>query len=130
MSEIPRELNWVKELAACTVAPIFNQLYIKAQEDVQTANDIHSVGPFRRSFDVRVNEAGDAFTLFEVGNNATLVRFHLRPNHILAVKDGVELKITCTLNNEGRCMLQLNGAGQYELWQVRKQLCERLFFNL
>ena len=38
MSNAPRELDWVKERAACTVAQIFSQLHQGVENDVKSVN--------------------------------------------------------------------------------------------
>jgi len=126
MNGIPRELDWVKERAACTLAKVFRELHRGVAEDVKTANSIFSYG---NSFQVVVADE-KAFTVRRGEIIKPVVTFMLEDKRILISSDisNEELDFTVGLSDEGRCQLRQNGQ-EYEQWQVRKMALEGLFFT-
>ena len=130
MNGIPRELDWVKELAACSIVKVFNELRMGVEEDVKAANLVRRRSP-RTEFRLIPNNANDAFTVLHDGGPGPQVNFYLESNQIKIddLASNQTFLVTLTLNNEGRCKLRINGE-EFEQWQVRRMALERLFFGL
>jgi hypothetical protein len=133
MTDVPRDLNWVKELSECSVKAIFSTLHQGAEGDVKEANTSkkarfpgYPIDPFA----ISSNEQGNYFVVHEQGNTATLVRFSLGPDRIVISAYGKEYVVRPSLNNKGECKLRINGEEEeLEEWQVRRRVLERLFFE-
>jgi|SRR5271163_5068120 len=126
MNGIPRELDWVKERAACTSEKVLSQLHRSVEEDVKTANSIFPREPLLQ---VVVTDE-QAFTVRRGETLKPVVAFMLEGGCIVVTSSlsREEWRFTVGLNNEGRCQLRQNGE-EYEQWQVRKMALEGLFFG-
>lgn len=126
MNGIPRELDWVKERAACTLAKVFRELHYGVAEDVKTANSLSL--PNGNSFQVVIADE-KAFTVRHGEAIKPVVTFMLEDKRIVISSDvsNEELRFTVGLNDEGRCQLRQNGH-EFEQWQVRRMALEGLFF--
>jgi hypothetical protein len=130
MNGIPRELDWVKELAACSTVQVFNELRLGVDADVEAANLVRRQSP-GTEFRLIHNNANDAFTVLHNGGPGPQVKFYLESNQI-RIEDEASHQMflaTLTLNNEGRCKLRINDE-ELEQWQVRRMVLEKLFFGL
>jgi len=127
MNGIPRELNWVKERAACTLAHVFSQLHHGIEEDIKSVNLIHQLPP-ETVFEMTFLGAGNAFVVKRRASVRPYVRFSLAQDYIETSDDTSEKsEYRITLSNEGRCKLTLHGE-ELEQWQVRRMALEKLFF--
>ena len=66
--------------------------------------------------------------------NAKTVAFYLFDNRIDVVKveqdsRNTMFKVTLELNNEGDCVFQMDGAGEFLRWQVVRKALQGLFFG-
>jgi hypothetical protein len=125
MNGIPRELDWVKARAACSLAQVFKELQLGVEDDVRTANVIRKLTADNEFGTKPINQG---FVAYRIGLTKN-VRFFLETDRIEVHNDLTNEKhsLSLTLNEEGRCKLLSNGA-EYEQWQVRKIALEGLFF--
>jgi len=130
MGEIPRELDWVKKRAACSLKQVFSELHRGVMEDVKDANEVLSTSPRRTPFEVIVSRDGEDFTVQRGESIRPTVSFVILGEHIAISSSATNEKweFTVGLNNEGRCLLRENG-DEFEQWQVRKMALEGLFFG-
>lgn len=128
MEEVPRELDWVKERAACTVDKMFTLLHQSVEEDAKSVNQIQKL-PEHAAFEVVLNREGDAFTVKRAEATRPFVRFAKEGDRITVSSDTGTPKLVFRigLSDEGRCKLTENGT-EREQWQVRKTCLEGLFF--
>jgi hypothetical protein len=126
MNGIPRELDWVKERAACSLAKVFSDIHRGVEEDVKSAN---SIFPHGNPLEVIVADK-NAFTVKRGASITPVVMFILESGCIVvsATLSNEEWRFTVGLNNEGRCQLRWESQ-EFEQWQVRKMALEGLFFN-
>jgi len=127
MNGIPRELDWVKERAACTLAKVFAELHAGVTEDVRAANAT-ATSPNQSDFQIVMSDER-AFTVRRGDILKPVVTFMLETASIVVNASGSneEWRYAVGLNNEGRCQLRRDGE-EYEQWQVRKLALEGLFF--
>jgi len=126
MNGIPRELDWVRQRAGCTLAKVFSELHSGVEEDVKTANATVLGGD---AFQVIVSDQ-EAFIVRRGEAIKPVVRFMLEGKRIVISSDisNEESAFSVGLSDEGRCQLRQNG-NEYEQWQVRKMALEGLFFT-
>ena len=136
----PESINWVKVRAeSCSLTHLLAQLEIGAKADVDTINELNRqrvVSPGMRSkvFSViSTHTSRFAVTLDEDQrfNKIPSVEFSIVDKTILISIQGDQANITFTaaprLNNEGRCVLVVDGS-ELELWQLRQMALASLFF--
>ena len=60
------------------------------------------------------------------------VAFNIEHEYILVTgfKHNDPLRLTLTLDDDGDCLFQINGEGQYKRWQVIRRALKPLFFRL
>lgn len=128
MSNAPRELDWVKERAACTVAQIFSQLHQGVENDVKSVNLARELSP-PAEFAVIVGADGKSFTVKRSDAIRPFVKWSLEDDHIRVSDDygQTTAQLRITFSNEGRCKLTEHGV-ELEQWQVRRSALEGLFF--
>jgi hypothetical protein len=128
MSSVPRELDWVKERAACTVAQIFSQLHQGVEDDVKSANLARQLLP-AVAFAIIVSADGGSFTVKRSDAIRPFVKWSLEDDHIRVSDDygQTTAQLRITFSNEGRCKLTEHGE-ELEQWQVRRSALEGLFF--
>jgi hypothetical protein len=131
MSRVLVNFNWVQAHAACSIAQVFSELYLGAEEDVKTRNLIPNTGGYPApAFRVQSNSDGDFFAVFENGNNAAMVKFQRGQGRIIITIQERQVVVTLGLNNDGECKLKINGdAKELEQWQVRRMVLEGLLFS-
>lgn len=138
MDDIPQELDWVKVRAACSLVKVFKELHTGAIQDVEQMNLEHKSNALKPSFGTTDGSAGTVFMVFQEGTphpgfseaQSRTGRFSLRDDRIeiRGVSCSVEMTITLTINDKGRCKLRVGGQ-DLEQWQVRKMALEDLFFG-
>jgi len=131
MEGIPRELDWVKARAACSLEQVFSELYHGVVQDVKDANVVLPPSPRNAPFEVLVSREGEDFTVQRSESLKCIVSFVLLDEHIAvsSTATGEKWQFTVGLNDEGRCLLRENGQ-EFEQWQVRRKALEGLFFQL
>lgn len=128
MASKATNLNWIKARADCSVAQVFKQLELGARNDVEEANEQRKPGD-HHVFSVSA-EPG-RFSVVRASRSArpVSVDFSLEGEEIVArVGNEIKLTATITLNNEGRCMLVVDGE-ELEQWNIRRMALEDLFFG-
>ncbi len=127
--EIPRELNWVKERAACTAERIFFQIVDGIKKDIAERNIINSKAAFLSD----LSGDGKTFVVGEGGNFARSERIRITAldGKIEMIDDFRKMVIDAEvfLNDEGRCKLRLSDGKELEQWQFRRMVLEDLFFG-
>jgi len=127
-TDIPSNFDWVKARADCSPAQVFKELEFGAKRDVDAANGQRKPGDLH-AFKMASDEG--CFSVIRESSIAlpVSVEFYLERDGI-KVTSGAEVNFvaTLTLNNEGRCMLRVNGE-ELENWHVRRMALEDLFFG-
>lgn len=129
MNDIPRELDWVKARAACSLAKVFSEPHDGVAEDVKAANS--ACTSLRRTpFELVPDRSSEAFTVRREETFKPTATFMLEADQIVIAssKTNEEFRFTVGLNDEGRCQLRMNSQ-KFEQWQVRKMALEGLFFE-
>jgi hypothetical protein len=128
MEKIPRELNWVKERAGCTIKQMFSLLHQAVEEDVKIINQTGKF-PEYYAFVAILSQDGESFSVRRADTTRPFVRFSMAGDIIKVTDDaGIRrLEYRIVLSDEGRCQLTENGT-PLEQWQVRKAALEGLFF--
>ena len=125
---IPRELDWVKERAGCTIKRMFSLLHQAVEEDVKNVNQTCKF-PEYYAFVIILSQDGESFSVRRAETTRPFVRFAI-DRDIIKVSDDAgirRLEYRIVLSDEGRCQLTENGT-PLEQWQVRKTALEGLFF--
>jgi len=130
-SEIPRDLNWVKTRAECTLSRIFKQLHDEIVVDIAMRSDnlSESHKAAKISFELK-EEGNESFAVYRNGTGMTTgITFSIAGTNITVMngRGDIFLQATVGLNNDGRCMLR-RGDVDLETWQFRKEALEDLFF--
>lgn len=129
MDETPKELDWVKERAGCTIEKMFDLLHQAIEEDVKSVNVIRNL-PESRQFEVILSKKEYEFKVKMAETVRPFVRFAIEENCIVVTSDSAttpKQEYRISLSNEGRCKLTLHGE-ELEQWQVRRSALEGLFF--
>jgi hypothetical protein len=128
MEKIPRELDWVKERAGCTIERMFSSLHQAVEEDVKIINQARKL-PEYSAFVTIPSQDGKSFSVKRAETIRPSVRFAIDGDSIKVSDDAgiLRLEYRIVLSDEGRCQLTENGA-PLEQWQVRKTTLEGLFF--
>ena len=124
MNDIPIDLDWVKERAACSLGNMFDRLKARAQSDTESRNSI--AGNILFYFKPKDDSS---FTVLR-GDSGPLRCFILEEGRII-VQDRAKteiLRATITLNRDGRCLFEVKGESM-EVWQVMRAALEPLFFG-
>jgi hypothetical protein len=128
MEKIPRELDWVKERAGCTIRRMFSLLHQAVEEDIKSIN-LACKSPDYYAFVAIASQDGESFSVKRAETIRPSVRFSI-DGDIIKVSDDAgirRLEYRIILSDEGRCQLTENGT-PLEQWQVRKAALEGLFF--
>jgi hypothetical protein len=119
--------DWVKALADCSLGQVFKDLERGIKRDVEAANAISTGEP--RSFAVSSEDGCFSVTRSSSVELPLSVEFRMKHDGIEVSGDvPTDFTIGLTLNNEGLCMLKVNG-GELEQWHVRRMALEDLFFG-
>ena len=127
MTDIPKELDWVRVRSGCSLALVFDALREQVQKDVEIRNEL--MGRHQPRCSVQ-SWNQDFAVLYGDGGGTRSVVFFLGKNSI-QIKGGsmtLLFEATLTLNDAGECKLMVDGK-ELELWQVRKRALENLFFG-
>jgi hypothetical protein len=130
MKDVLRELNWVKERAACSLGQVFSELHQGIQEDVREINLARQISA-ETAFEIVQSGNGDAFIVKRRESIRPFVKFS-KGRDLIEVSDDTatpKSEFRITFSNEGRCKLMINGE-EFEQWQVRRSTLEKLFFTL
>jgi hypothetical protein len=130
VSIIPQELDWVARRAACTPSQVFAELVYGIENDVAVINEARSLPP-EDKFVARMTGTGSTLIVCQLGyGNRPRVKLSYEWDAILAIDEstGIEYAPTLGINDEGRCILKLDGV-ELERWQFRKRLLENIFFG-
>jgi len=128
MKNVPQQLDWVDKRAACTIAAVFNQLCDGILADVEAFNLAAKIDTFQAN----LLSSG---TTMVVGNPTRIPRVVVRVGIVdnrIEVQSDLEKsfwRVNIGLNDEGRCILRLEGGSEMEQWQFRKKALEGLFFG-
>ena len=123
MSEIPRDLDWVKEKAACSLAKVFKEIQAGVEQDIKNMN------ASLQGKDFGISPESTGFVVHHL-NLSKSVLFYPESDHIRIMNQvtNEDYRVTLTLNVEGRCKLLIAG-DELEQWQVRRKALEALFFS-
>ncbi|MFP5276083.1 MAG: hypothetical protein ACLGPM_03125 [Acidobacteriota bacterium] len=128
MREIPRELDWVKERAACTLERMFALLHESVTEDIKRINTIRKF-PESDGFEISPSNDGKAFTVKRAQAIKPVVIFSIESDCISVTGlEGATQEYRISLCDDGRCKLIEHGV-PLEQWQVRRAALEALFFR-
>jgi hypothetical protein len=125
--ETPQKLDWVRERNACSLNTAFYSLKQDVQEDVRKRNEQLPAGNCYR-LDFSSHET--AFTVITKRTDPPKSIVFRLTDKVISVEDGdgtIIFQAGATLNDQGRCLLQIDGK-EYESWQVRRKALEELFF--
>jgi hypothetical protein len=125
--ETQNNFDWVKARADCSLGQVFKDLKRGVKRDVEAANKISADQP--HSFAVSSEDGCFSVTRSSSVELPLSVEFRLKHDGIEASGDlATDFTIGLTLNNDGHCMLKVNGA-ELEQWHVRRMALEDLFFG-
>jgi hypothetical protein len=129
MSDIPRELNWVKERFECSIAIVFQQLKLAIEEDCRTYNVLNQLPP-AISYRTVVNPEGNVLMVCHSMDTRRVIKVSVGNSSIQIDNEVTHEKftVTLTLNDEGRCKCKI-GTEELEQWQVRRRILEGLFWG-
>jgi|SRR6267154_3163491 len=127
MSNGSVDLDWVTVRAGCSTECVFQQLREQVSSDVEIRKTVGAT--YRFSFDKRDTNCFSVMATNPATQHSEEVTFTLRGSHIVVIARDKEIKASSTINNEGECMLKIDGS-EYTLWQVRKMALEKLFFEV
>jgi hypothetical protein len=121
------KFNWVTGRFHCSLAAVFKQLRLEAEEDVKTRNGLR---PANVPYEFSIADSDGAFTVklgakevqksvvFKLAEHAILVRDE---------KGETKFEIHLAYSDDGQCRLRVNQK-EREYWQVRRMALEDLMF--
>jgi hypothetical protein len=128
---MPEDLDWVERRSLCALPDIFNRLRIQIENDVNKRTALSSKDNYQFRFVGEENVVSVCGYYKNVPMNCIpAVNFRLEDKHIRisSTDNKIDFEATLTLNDFGDCKLCVNGE-ERELWQVRRQALEHLFFG-
>lgn len=130
MTEVPRDLDWIKERSACSLKQVFKDLKLGVSEDIRKINAIRNLDHPNSAYAERVI-GPDGFAVSHPSLTGSVL-FYLANDHIEIKidKDSASqvLRATPILDDQGKCLLEIAG-DKLEQWQVRRRALEGLFFG-
>lgn len=137
-NRIPVELDWVQARMSCTVAEVFNKLWLAIEIDVATLNAAKKLS---EDLQFKVDRHPDGGTICvwqpkKVPSTRVLITAAADKIKVTQESDTKNWSVTLGLNDEGRCILRLCDekgeptAFEMEHWQFRKKALESLFFGV
>jgi hypothetical protein len=134
MSEIPKanidNFDWVTARSQCSLRMVYERLKLDVKDYIQKRNAlIPSQADYSFQF---VPGGGNSFTVLIGGfpKVQESVTFQLSEKCIEVQKqDAPMFDATVGLNNDGECVMRINGQ-DYRPWQAAKLALERLFFEI
>ena len=128
MSTIPQELDWVEKRAACNLAEVFHRLCIEIGNDIISINGIKYKELYFKQESLR-----DGSIVIGQPNRTPRLAVSIGiVDQKIVVQDQAtpdKWSVRVGLNNEGRCVLKVEGGSELETWQFRKKALENLFFG-
>lgn len=129
--DVPEELDWVRERAACIPYAIFETLRNQIEGDMHARNALTAESGFiKRNFTFQDEGNWFAVILQRSIGEPKGVSFHLTSIG-LKVRDvesrRVLFEASLTLSDDGKCRLKADNT-EYNLWQFRKLALHDLFF--
>jgi hypothetical protein len=130
MTEIPQELDWVEQRAACSAEQIFKELQMGIENDVSSMN---AVDPDNEHFVAQLTSDGKVLIVANDGpwSKGRVKLFAVAGK--IEVRDEIaqtEWSAKVVFSDDGRCRLRLVEDGrELEQWQFRKKALEGLFFG-
>lgn len=127
MSTVPQTLNWVERRAACNVAEVFNQICLEIQDDIIAVNALK----YKDLYFKHDTLSDGTFVIGQPSRVPRLiVSIGMLDQQIIVVDQATsgEWSARVGLNDEGRCVLKVDGS-ELETWQFRKKALDALFFG-
>jgi hypothetical protein len=127
VSTVPQELNWVEKRAACNIAEMFDKLCLEIQDDIIAINAVKY-----KEFYFKQDSLSDGSIV--IGQPKRTPRVTVMIGIVeqkIMVQDQAtpdRWSVSVGLNDEGRCVLKLEGGSELETWQFRKKALDALFF--
>lgn len=140
-NQIPPDVDWVKERAACTAGMVLELLKSDVSKDVAARQEMISSAPSQGWPSLTFNAEPTSVTVLLDGFNSRKGRKVHRA--VVFALDGQEISVhdenmysifsgSPTLGDDGRCRLKVILDGrelELELWQFRRRALESLLFN-
>lgn len=136
-STTPKELQWVKVRAACSLLDMFNSLQAGVQSDVEEAQEL-----FKNRNDIRFEFCSQSNRQFYATRmddpiipiGESVVFTLTKDNIIVSARDNMGTKelfsVTISLDDDGNCKFLKDGESKsLESWQVRRKALESLLFR-
>jgi hypothetical protein len=122
-----RRFDWVSARSECSLASVYEKLKLEIQNDVETRNHLRPELPH---YGFKFIGSSKSFTVLIEGNKLhKSVTFQLAGKIIeVQSEEAVMFNASVGLNDEGECVLRVNGEDR-TTWQVAKMALERLFFE-
>jgi hypothetical protein len=133
MTDTPKELDWVKERAACTLINMFRSLEAAVSADIETAQSISGGRPVLKF----ASHSGKTFSvtrMFEpnlpFGESVAFIceQDAINVQWRDSKSNTPMFEATVTLDNDGNCKFRV-GEQTLEQWQVRRLALEKLVFG-
>ena len=123
----PEELDWIKVRSECTVALIFEKLFLEIKHDVEQVNSANS----NRQFKI-VRDSG-YFTVYQegllIGNRSVVFKRDQESIEVSFHSTNKEAMVArIMVNDYGKCCLRVKDRERCS-WQFRKDALEDLLFG-
>lgn len=131
--------DWVNERSKCSPASVFETLKAELESDVNARNGLLTRADGDSRFHFSVTDDGKRAIVSLHAKRIIKGEFKEIDEHVSVVIDGKviaccgrdlkeKFRATLTLNEEGKCRLNING-GECETWRFRQKVLEELFFD-
>lgn len=132
------EIDWVNERAACSLKKVFETLKLQVKEDVKARNESR-LSPLPNGCKFVVSTSESQFNV-SIDRTNEIAKYGQKPlKSALFVLDDKSIKVfdkeeklmleaDITLNDLGECRVKIKGQ-ERELWQMRREALEDLFFK-
>jgi hypothetical protein len=132
MSPQDARFDWVKERAKCSLGTTFDTLATAVEQDVQSVKDLQRAIQDSKTF-FEFKRDRNVFTVTrqrtQLAEKLSTVKFRLSISEIAIESDDATFNATPALNQDGKCMLTVNGK-ELEIWQVCQMALGALFFGV
>ena len=127
------DFDWVTAQYRCSLPIQFTLLQQSVEKSVAVRKQVFGGLSLDRLRFEAISDKAFAVTLSSPRYPKT-VAFYLFDNRIDVVKveqdsRNTMFKVTLELNNEGDCVFQMDGAGEFLRWQVVRKALQGLFFG-
>jgi|SRR5579864_1136819 len=122
------EFDWVTARSTCSADEVFEKLRVQVKQDVETR---HALRPQGEPLAFHFISEGRTFSALVEGDKihrAVIFRLESQTITVYTDSDDVLFRAQVTLNDEGECVVKINDE-ERQLWQMRKQGLEELFFT-